>query len=107
MSKLPNWVYEKAEEILMKSIEYPTVLGEAYKNIVEYYAEVLKEYGIHITIHKVPDEYVREKLKPEMNPDKPRYILLARIGSGDKVLQFNGHYDVVFPGEGWSVTEPF
>ncbi len=107
LSKLPNWVYDKAEEILMKSIEYPTVLGEAYKDIVEYYAEVLKEYGIHITIHKVPEEYVREKLKSEMNPNKPRYILLARIGSGDKVLQFNGHYDVVFPGEGWSITDPF
>ncbi|MCD6301366.1 MAG: M20 family metallopeptidase [Staphylothermus sp.] len=107
MSKLPQWVYNLAEEILMESIKYPTVLGEAYEDIVNYYAEVLKKYSIHVTIHRVPDEFVKEKLRSEMNPNKPRYILLARIGSGDKVLQFNGHYDVVFPGEGWSVTEPF
>lgn len=107
MPKLPQWVYDLAEEILMESIKYPTVLGEAYEDLINYYAEVLKKYGIHVTIHRVPDEYVKEKLRPEMNPDKPRYILLARIGGSDKVLQFNGHYDVVFPGEGWKVTEPF
>jgi succinyl-diaminopimelate desuccinylase len=100
-------VHELAEKILVESIRYPTVLGEAYEDIVNYYAGILREYGIHVTIHRVPDEYVREKLPKEMNPDKPRYILLARLGSSRKVLQFNGHYDVVFPGEGWSVTEPF
>lgn len=107
MPKLPYWIYDLAEEILMESIKYPTVLGEAYEDLVNYYASVLKSHGIHVTIHRVPDEYVKEKLSPEMNPDKPRYILLARIGDSDKVLQFNGHYDVVFPGEGWKVTEPF
>ncbi|ADI31801.1 M20 family metallopeptidase [Staphylothermus hellenicus] len=107
MPKLPEWIYSLAEEILMESIKYPTVLGEAYEEIVNYYANVLKSHGIHVTIHRVPDEYVKEKLGPEMNPDKPRYILLARIGESDKVLQFNGHYDVVFPGEGWKITDPF
>ncbi len=100
-------VYDLAEKILMESIKYPTILGEAYEDMVNYYADILREHNIHVTIHRVPDEYVKEKLPKEMNPDKPRYILLARYGSSKKVLQFNGHYDVVSPGEGWSVTEPF
>jgi len=107
MGKLPGWVYELAEKILTESIKYPTVLGNHYKEIVDYYADILKEYGIHVTVHKVPDEYVRKTLPPQMNPDKPRYILLARIGSGEKTIQFNGHYDVVGPGGKWSITDAF
>lgn len=104
---LPSWVYSLAEEVLEKSIEYPTVLGRAYKDIVEYYAEVLSNYGVHTTIHRVPNEYLKKYLDKSMNPDKPRYILIARIGSGEKILQFNGHYDVVAPGRGWTITDPF
>ncbi|MET1160278.1 MAG: M20 family metallopeptidase [Thermoprotei archaeon] len=107
MGKLPSWVYELAEKVLVESIEYPTVLGESYREIVEYYSDVLKDYGVYTTIYTVPEDYARKHLPPEANPDKPRYILVARIGSGDRVLQFNGHYDVVSPGEGWSVTDPF
>ncbi len=107
MTGLPPWVYGLSEKILMESIEYPTVLGRAYGEMVEYYANILREHGIYVTIHRVPEDYVKQVLPPDYNPDKPRYILLARMGKGRKVLQFNGHYDVVFPGEGWSVTEPF
>ncbi len=105
--KLPNWVYELSERVLVESIKFPTVLGESYHDIVKYYSDVLKEYGVHVTIHEVPRDYVVKHLPKSMNPDKPRYILLARIGSGERVLQFNGHYDVVAPGEGWSITDPF
>jgi len=39
--------------------------------------------------------------------DKPRYIVVAKIGGrGKQVLHFNGHYDVVPPGQGWS-SDPF
>lgn len=99
-------IYEIAKKILVDSIKFPTVLGEAYEDIVDYYREQLSEYGIHVTIHRVPDEFLRKTLPKEFNPEKPRFILLARIGSGEKVLQFNGHYDVVSPGEGWE-TPPF
>lgn len=107
MGKLPKHIYEIAEEILIESIKYPTVLGEAYEDMVKYYAETLSKYGIHTTIHRVPQDYVEKHLPREYHPKRPRYILLARIGSGDRILQFNGHYDVVFPGEGWTVTQPF
>lgn len=93
---------ELAVKILCESVRFKTVLGEAYENIVDYYREILKDYGIHVTTHRVPDEYVKRNLPLQFNPDKPRYILLARVGYGEKVLQFNGHYDVVPPGEGWT-----
>ncbi|MEM0280788.1 MAG: M20/M25/M40 family metallo-hydrolase, partial [Desulfurococcus sp.] len=99
-------IHETAKKILVESIKFPTVLGEAYEDMVDYYREQLSEYGIHVTIHRVPDEFPRKTLPSEFNPEKPRFILLARIGSGEKVLQFNGHYDVVSPGEGWE-TPPF
>ncbi len=102
-----EWVHRLALDILVESIKYPTVIGESYGELVEYYAGVLREHGVHVSIHEVPRDYVREKLPPIYNPDKPRYILLARVGSGDRVLQFNGHYDVVAGGSGWSVTKPF
>lgn len=95
-----------AVKILSESIKYKTILGEEYEEIVNYYSDVLSEYGVHVTIHRVPDEYLKKHLPPGFNPDKPRYILLARLGYGDRVLQFNGHYDVVPSGEGWT-TPPF
>ncbi len=107
MRRLPDYIYELAEEILMESIKYPTVLGESYGDLVKYYAEILGDHGIHTTIYRVPEEYLKKNLPPEHHPERPRYILMARIGSGKRVLQFNGHYDVVFPGEGWTITEPF
>jgi succinyl-diaminopimelate desuccinylase len=99
-------LHELGLYILSESIKYKTVLGEQYEDLVDFYREVLSEHGVHVTVHRVPDEYVKKHLPERFNPDKPRYILLARVGSGDRVLQFNGHYDVVPPGEGWA-TDPF
>lgn len=95
-----------AVNILLESIKYRTILGEDYEEIIQYYADVLSKHGVHVTIHTVPQEYVKKTLHQRYNPDKPRYILISRVGYGDKVLQFNGHYDVVPPGEGWK-TDPF
>ncbi|MEM4976860.1 MAG: M20 family metallopeptidase [Desulfurococcaceae archaeon] len=94
--------YKLAVEVLSESVKYKTVLGEQYEEIVNYYSEVLAKHGVHVTVHRVPDEYTRKHLAQQFNPDKPRYILLARVGYGERVLQFNGHYDVVPAGEGWS-----
>jgi len=93
-------------KILLDSIRYKTVLGDQYGDIVDYYKEVLSQHGVHVTIHRVPDEYVKKHVPEKFNPWKPRYILIARVGYGDKVLQFNGHYDVVPPGDGWR-SDPF
>lgn len=98
--------YNLAVSVLLKSIEFKTVLGEDYEAIIDYYASVLADHGVHVTVHKVPEDYVAKTLPPQFNPERPRFILLARIGSGGRVLQFNGHYDVVPAGEGWT-RQPF
>ncbi len=102
-----QWAHRLAEEVLVESIKYPTVAGESYGELVEYYAGVLRDHGVHVTIHRVPEDYVRSHVPSIYRPEKPRYILLARVGSGKRVLQYNGHYDVVEGGSGWKVTEPF
>ncbi|NPB00011.1 MAG: M20 family metallopeptidase [Crenarchaeota archaeon] len=91
----------------MKMIEIPTVNppGEKYLEFCDYVKKVLEQEGISSEIVKVPEDYVKKYL-PEY-VDHPRYILIARIGSGRPVVHFNGHYDVVPGGTGWTVTEPF
>jgi len=98
--------FEISQRILINSVKYPTILGDHYEELTYYYADELSKYGIHTTVHKVPKEYCEKVLPKQFNPEKPRYILIARVGSGEKVLQFNGHYDVVAAGGGWS-THPF
>ena len=99
-------VFEISQRILINSVKYPTILGDYYEDLIYYYVDELSKYGIHTTVHQVPKEYCEKVLPKQFNPEKPRYILIARIGSGEKVLQFNGHYDVVAAGGGWS-TDPF
>ncbi len=96
-----------AESILKDLVSIPTVNppGEKYLEFCNYVKELLSKYGISSKIIKVPDEYVRKHI-PEY-VEYPRYILIANVGSGDRVLHLNGHYDVVPPGTGWTITDPF
>ncbi len=94
-------------KLLKDMVSIATVVppGENYKEFVNYGKEVLKELGMEVNVVEVPRDYL-EKHIPEMK-DYPRYILLGRLkGSGETVLHFNGHYDVVPPGSGWK-TNPF
>lgn len=99
-------LFNLAVDILSNSIKYRTVYSDESESVVDYYREVLSKFGIHTTVHRVPDEYLAKYLPTWIGAIKPRYILIARLGYGDKVLQFNGHYDVVPPGNGWR-SDPF
>jgi succinyl-diaminopimelate desuccinylase len=54
--------------------------------------------------------YVVETLAPyglaEHTAGRPRVNVVGTLGTGSPVLHFNGHYDVVPPGAGWTV-DPF
>ncbi|KUK16729.1 M20 family metallopeptidase [Thermococcus sibiricus] len=91
----------------MVSIPTPVPPGENYKEFVEYANSVLKDIGIKTEIIEVPKSILKQNI-PEM-ADYPRYILIGRVkgNSENPVVHFNGHYDVVPPGEGWNVTAPF
>ncbi|RLE51950.1 MAG: succinyl-diaminopimelate desuccinylase [Candidatus Methanomethylicota archaeon] len=99
----------EAVKILSDLIGFPTVVppGEHYEDCSKYLAELLSGWGLKVDVLRVPKSYV-ENFYPDW-ADYPRFIVLARLeGSSDKpTLHFNGHYDVVPPGSGWSITEPF
>ncbi len=106
----PNIVeeaYDYAVDLLKRLISIPTVspAGENYYEISKLLAEELDGLGFDTKIIEVEKEYQREKCKTAS--DRPRYIVLARLGDGEKTLHYNGHYDVVPGGPGWTVTEPF
>ncbi len=94
-----------AIRLLSDLISIPTLPdGEHYGEFSKYMREVLRDLGVKANIIKVPKEVV-EKYVPEYE-DNPRYIITARIGKKKPILHFNGHYDVVPPGDGW-IYDPF
>ena len=97
---------EWAINVLKRFIRIPTVdpPGERYGDFVSEASKVLEELGFSVEVHEVPRSVV-EKYYPEY-ADYPRYIVIGRLGGGKPTIQFNGHYDVVPPGAGWS-TDPF
>ncbi len=93
-------------KLLSELIRVPTVNppGEHYWDIVVLLRDALRDLGLETEVHRVPQDIVR-RLQPWAG-DRPRFILVARLGRGRPVLHFNGHYDVVPPGSGWSM-DPF
>jgi succinyl-diaminopimelate desuccinylase len=92
--------------VLKELISVPTVNppGEKYEEMASVLERVLDDLGLSVEIIRVPDDIV-VKYYPWAK-GYPRFIVIARLGSGRPVLHFNGHYDVVPPGQGWSV-DPF
>jgi succinyl-diaminopimelate desuccinylase len=84
-------------------VRIPTVNppGERYAECAALIAARLAEFGY--TVESLPADGL-----PEHSPDHPRINVIGTInpGPGHAVLHFNGHYDVVPPGSGWSV-DPF
>ncbi|MGY0288872.1 MAG: M20 family metallopeptidase [Candidatus Methanodesulfokora washburnensis] len=88
-------------KVLSDLISYPTVNppGESYREISDYFSNILNEIGFKVDVIKVPDSLLND-------PEHPRYNVIARMGNGRPVVHFNGHYDVVPAGFGWK-TDPF
>jgi len=104
--KLTSQNYEWGVKVLKDLVAIPTVNppGEHYKDFAYYSKEVLEGMGLKVEVVEVPKEYV-SKHYPDY-ASYPRYIVLGRVGEGRPAVHFNGHYDVVPAGSGWSVN-PF
>ena len=88
-------------------VSFPTVNppGEKYKEITEYLASLLKEIGLDVQVVEVPKDVVAKYYPDYAN--YPRYNVIARFSKGKgPTIHFNGHYDVVPAGSGWTV-DPF
>jgi len=97
-----------ALRLLSDLISIPTVVppGSGYVDMANYLERILLDMGFDVRVMEVPRSEVA-RFYPEFS-DYPRPIVIARYRfSKGVVLHFNGHYDVVPPGDGWAVTEPF
>ncbi|MEB3787839.1 MAG: M20 family metallopeptidase [Desulfurococcales archaeon] len=99
--------FDYAVDLLKRLISIPTVspAGDHYEEAAELLARELEGLGFSVDVIRVPSDYQREKCKNASS--NPRFIVLGRLGEGGPRLHFNGHYDVVPGGQGWTVTEPF
>ena len=97
---------EWALKVLSEMVSIPTVNppGDKYEEFVEYAERVFRDLNMDVETFQVPKGYVAEHY-PDY-AEYPRYVVIGRMGSGKPAVQFNGHYDVVPPGSGWS-RDPF
>ncbi len=90
-------------EFLQQLVRIPTVNppGENYIDCAELIGEKLKEFGYQI-------KYVEVEDLPGCSTEYPRLNLIGRMEGGKSrpTLHFNGHIDVVPPGQGWTI-DPF
>ncbi|AWR98230.1 ArgE/DapE family deacylase [Acidianus sulfidivorans JP7] len=94
--------------ILKNLVEIQTVNppGENYKTMVLYLKDLFSQLGFQIQLISIPEDYINKNyIYFPLNKGYKRVILIAK-NSSKPLLQFNFHYDVVPPGEGW-VTDPF
>jgi succinyl-diaminopimelate desuccinylase len=82
-------------------VRIPTVNppGDCYAACAELVASRLTEFGY--AVESLPADGL-----PEHTPERPRINVVGKLGVSEPVLHFNGHYDVVPPGSGWTV-DPF
>ncbi len=90
-------------EFLRQLVRIPTVNppGENYADCAELIGGKLKEFGYEV-------EYVTAEGLPECTRQHPRTNVIGRMAGLNvkPVLHFNGHLDVVPPGNGWTI-DPF
>jgi succinyl-diaminopimelate desuccinylase len=74
--------------------------GLNYDRFVSYVSNVLGDLGYLVDVVEVCDKHYYSHVPGAAGP---RYNLVASLGSDDKrSIVFNGHYDVVPAGEGWT-----
>jgi succinyl-diaminopimelate desuccinylase len=94
-----------ADEIVQYTVDLvriPTVNppGDAYDACAHFIGADLKRRGFDV-------EYIAAEGLPEHTPRFPRVnVVGSRRGGPGPVVHLNGHFDVVPPGEGWTV-DPF
>lgn len=78
-------------ELAKKLIKFETLSPVTSEESLHFISEYLEEHGIDSNIHEFNDVL----------------SLTASTGNKRPRICFNGHIDVVDPGSGWSVTDPF
>lgn len=98
VERLANELVEFTREL----VRIPTVNppGDCYTACAELIGKRLRDLGYRVETLPATD-------LPEHTPEHPRINVVGTTGSGDQpLLHFNGHYDVVPSGAGWTL-DPF
>ena len=92
---------EELIEFTQALVRIPTVNppGDCYAACTDLIADRLRRFGYTV-------EHFAATGLPEHTPDHPRINVVGTLGDQQPVLHFNGHYDVVPPGRGWT-ADPF
>ncbi|MEM3671266.1 MAG: M20 family metallopeptidase [Thermoprotei archaeon] len=94
---------------LEELIAIPTVNppGDKYYDCARYIEGELSDAGLETKILSVPEKFL-DSYYPysPAHRGRARPIVYAWLGEGEPSIHFNGHYDVVPPGAGWS-RDPF
>lgn len=97
------------KQLLRKLVEINTSNppGLNYEIMAETLREELENLGLNVRLIEVPEKYL-DKHYPcrPLHKGLRRVIVYACTGGGEPIIHFNCHYDVVPPGQGWSVN-PF
>jgi succinyl-diaminopimelate desuccinylase len=85
-------------DFLIALVRWPTVNppGSEYRGCAEWLARSYSRFGYEVSL-------VEAEGMPEHTARYPRVNVLARRAQAGPTLHFNGHFDVVPPGDGWSV----
>jgi succinyl-diaminopimelate desuccinylase len=90
-------------EFLRELIRIPTVNppGDNYRDCAELIGSRLREFGYDVS-------YIEAEGRPEHTARHPRVNVIGSLQNGPArpLLHFNGHFDVVPVGDGWTV-DPF
>ncbi len=101
-------ILRAVEDIAAEMIDFlcgltriPTVNppGAEYATCAGFVGAKLREFGYEV-------QQVTADHRPEHSAAHPRVNVMGRLPGARPVLHFNGHIDVVPPGEGWTV-DPF
>jgi succinyl-diaminopimelate desuccinylase len=101
-------VLQRVEELIGEMVHFlqqliavPTVnpRGENYTDCAQRIGGKLKDFGYDVV-------YVKAEGRPEHTAQHPRVNVIGSLGSSRPLLHFNGHFDVVPVGSGWTV-DPF
>jgi succinyl-diaminopimelate desuccinylase len=98
-------------DLLKKLVKIRTVVppGENYEKIANLIGNTMENYGCDVTFFETPEKYMKmsgaELFEPPL--EGSRINVIGEYGSNKgKTLLFNGHYDIVPVGPGWT-NDPF
>ena len=115
VEKAVDGIRDEMVDFLRNLVRINTVVppGNNYRDCAQLLRKTMKKFGYEVHLVDVPSDLVERKLReihlpvPKGGPP-PRVNVIARRQGGEsrRVMHFSGHFDVVPPGEGWTI-DPF